>query len=534
MVGRSQGNREGFEVSQFLSSAPARRKSSVVGVRSPGTPAIACSFALAVGAAAFALSETGSVETRLWTAVLGSVAVGAGALVAVNSAAKARGWIILTRLGPATIVLYTLSFGVFGLAWLSPQTQSRLVIDPAQIPPAIAVSMIGLIALTVGYLLGPPGVLTRSAQSLVAKAFPVGPWSLRVPSIAVLLYLTGTAARAFRLSTGQYGYLQDASQTLASPSPFAQALSMVESLTTIALVVAAIDFFVVTRSTRARFVLAVFTASEVFVGFSSASKQQVLFTLTAVALVKVLSGQRIRVLRIVPVVVLVSLLFPFVSDYRSTIRGGDTGQIAATTALAEVPAVIRRTFDSVSIETILRDGPSSVAQRLRQIDNIAVIRQKTPALIPYQPWTLLVAEPLVLGIPRAVWPSKPVIATGLQFAQDYYEQSSSQYSAAAVTYPGDLYRHGGVAPLLVGMTLLGLILRLVERALSPSNDARHLIVFVPVFLHLIKLESGVAVYLVTLAQLSLLGLITSWLVFTPSRRRTPATHDRVRAALASG
>lgn len=501
----------------YGSPGPASRP-----LRLPGPSTITGLFTLAFGVGVLTLGDGSSLDRRLWIAAVGSVAVGAGCFAIMKPHVPAgRG--LLTRLGPATVVLYTLSFGLFGLAWLAPQSGSRQIIDPEQIPGAIVTSMAGLIALTMGYVVGPPRGIVRRAQRLVLWIFPTGPWSLRVPSMAVLLYLIGTGARAFRLSTGQYGYLQDGLQAFSSPSVTGQLLSVIEGFATIALVAAAVDHFMLSRSVRSRVVLICLATMEISIGVVSASKEGVLFTLVALGVVKALSGRHIRIVSVLVAGVAVSLLFPFTSEYRNTIRTGERGQIAPTEALGDIPSVIDGTARSVTARSVFVDGPSAVARRLRQVDNVAIVQQKTPRTIPYRPWTELVSGPFAAAVPRVLWPSKPVISTGREFSLDYYELPPSVYSATAVTVPGDLYRHGGLLPLAVGMAGLGLVLRFFDKAFSPSKDPRHLIIYVPVFLHLLKLESDITVFLVGMLQLLLLSAVSSWLVFVPPRKGRPRT-----------
>ena len=480
------------------------------GVAKPTPLALA---ALALGALCLVLGRSGSLDSRLWASALGAATIGIGCFVVVGGSARSEIGPRLIQLGPATIVLYTLSFGVFGLAWLVPQSGGRQVIDATEVPGAIALSMVGLVFLTIGYVVGPPAAFVRASRQVVARVLPLGQWSLRVPSIAVLLYVVGTAARALRLSSGQYGYLQDASQSLASPSSTGQLLSLVEELTTVALVVAAIDCFILRRSARSRVVLVCIATLEIIIGLGSASKQSVLFTLVAIAMVRAFSGRRVPLWVILTAALMVSLLFPFNSQYRTVLRHGKAGQIAPSTALAALPGVLQSTWDHASVRSVLMDGPSAVARRVRQVDNVALVMQKTPASIAYVPWTQLFTGPAVAAVPRAFWAAKPVLSSGREFAQVYYELPPTVYSANAVTIPGDLYRHGGLVPLLLGMAGFGLLLRLFQNTIWPTVDARLILMYVPVFLYLVKLESDVTTFVTGLLQLVLFLCLCSWLVF---------------------
>jgi hypothetical protein len=473
------------------------------------------------GVALLASSRVTSLDGELWMAVVGATAVGIGCLLLVVPLARMEGGPMLIRIGPASILLYTLSFGVFSLGWLTVQSGSRLAIDPAQIPPAVAVSMAGLLALTAGYSVGPPQLIVGVARNLLRRIFPPGGWSLRVPSIAVLLYLAGTASRLVRLRSGQYGYLQDPALALSSPSPVAQLLSLLETLTMTALVVAAIDHWIIRPTAHKRWVLVALAAVECAVALFSASKQGVIFPLVALTVVFLISGRTVKIRLLAVGVVSVSLLFSFNVAYRNTIRDAGTTSIAPSEALSVLPTVVGRTIGEATAGGVVVDGPAALARRLRLVDNVAIVRQKTPEEIEYRSWSDLVTGPMLAAVPRVIWPEKPVISTGRDFAIYYYEVPSSVYSANAVTVPGDLIRHGGILPMVAGMLLLGAVIRLFDTALRPVRDARHLIVYIPVFLHLLKLESGVTIFVVGLAQLLAFLVLTSWLVFVrgdPGRR----------------
>lgn len=500
----------------------------VVGRQSRATPGmrevVGC-VCLVIGVAALGASGRGDFADRLRMAVVGAVFVGSGCFAAVRLVDRKRRTPVLVQLGPATIVLYTLSFAIFALAWLSPQSGAASVIDPGSVPRAVVTASVGLVAATAGYLVGLPGAVVGLARSAIGRVFPPGPWGLRVPSIAIVLYLAGFGARLARISSGQYGYLQDAAQSLASPSPIGQVLSLVESLTMTGLVVAAIDSFALSRSPRSRLVLGGMVLVEVCVGLSAASKEGVLFTLVAVGIVRACSGRPVRTAHVLLSAVFVSMLFPFVADYRTSLRGGSAARIAPSTALSQIPSAIGRTMEGITPRSVLIDGPSAVARRLRLVDNLALVQQKTPDQLAYRPWSGLLTDPLVASVPRALWPSKPIVSTGREFAQRYYELPSFVFSANGVTLPGDLFRHGGLVPLVVGMAVLGVVLRLFDSTFTPRDDLRHLVFVVPAYLHIIKIEGDVTAFVVGLIQLLIFLALVSWVVFVPTSARSAKRAD---------
>jgi hypothetical protein len=96
--------------------------------------------------------------------------------------------------------------------------------------------------------------------------------------------------------------------------------------------------------------------------------------------------------------------------------------------------------------------------------DVAVIVARTGADVPYKPMAELVTAPFLGFIPRAIWPDKPVIGTGEEMNTVYYGLTAG--SASAMTPVGDLWRHGGYLPVLLGLAFLGMLVRAV--------DSRHL------------------------------------------------------------
>ena len=88
--------------------------------------------------------------------------------------------------------------------------------------------------------------------------------------------------------------------------------------------------------------------------------------------------------------------------------------------------------------------------------------QRTPSEIPYaNPADLLVA-PVADLIPRILWPGKPILTPGYQISQEYFHLPATVYTSSDVTPEGDLFRHGGWFPLIVGMFLLGCVIRIID------------------------------------------------------------------------
>ncbi len=124
-------------------------------------------------------------------------------------------------------------------------------------------------------------------------------------------------------------------------------------------------------------------------------------------------------------------------------------------------------------------------------------------------------------IPRLVWHNKPILASGYEFNQKYYGVPSTAYTSTAVTPLGDLYRHGGILIVVVGMVLLGAGCRLFDSLLRADVDPRALC-FVVVFLPLIvKSEIDFQSLLISIPSGIVAAAIAVRLIF----RSQPASVD---------
>lgn len=390
------------------------------------------------------------------------------------------------------------------------------MIDSAQVPPAIAFMVVALAAWTYGHRVGAPRGIVQACRRRMRTVFPPGRWALRFSSLPIGLYLVGLMARGLRLSSGRFAYLQDPTVALSSPSSQNQALGIVEDLCTYGLVLAALDAFVLSRSLRSRLILALLTIAEIATGLLAGSKETVILTVASVGLVYVFGRGSIPTSAKVGAIFIVLVVFPLNQEYRSRVRDG-TDSVSAGAALGQLQSVLSESATSVTPKDLLIDAPARLARRLRQVDNVALIRQKTPEQISYAPWEELIYGPATGWVPRIFWPSKPILSTGLQFSQVYYDLPDTLYSASAVTIPGDLLRHGGIVPLVLGMALLGVLMRLVDAIFDPSPDLRLLVVFIPVFVLMLKSESDVTVLLVGLLQTLVVACIVGRLSFVTRR-----------------
>lgn len=210
----------------------------------------------------------------------------------------------------------------------------------------------------------------------------------------------------------------------------------------------------------------------------------------------------------------VALLFVFTPRYRSNLRGdGLAPGVAFESALDDTVRNVAETPLAV-----LGEGLDSVYRRLRNVDSVAIITSRTPGEIPYRS---LASMPGGVGsalIPRFLWPEKPPVADGYEFAIEYYERDPSIYSATAVTIFGGLYRHGGLAIVALGSLFLGWYLSVLDRLANPLASPGGLLPFLALAIPLAKAESGAVVTIAGQVQGGLVTVALMFLFLAPNRR----------------
>jgi hypothetical protein len=144
--------------------------------------------------------------------------------------------------------------------------------------------------------------------------------------------------------------------------------------------------------------------------------------------------------------------------------------------------------------------------------------QRTPSQIGFTSPVQLVTGPIATLVPRALWPGKPILDSGYQFSQRYYDLPTTVYTSSAITPAGDLYRHGGWIPVVLGMFLLGCGARLLDEAVDVRGHPHAIFLFVLLFPSLIKQEADWVGMLAGLPEILLVWLLTVYLTFRRRQR----------------
>ena len=350
---------------------------------------------------------------------------------------------------------------------------------------------------------GPVGSIQRRFSADVGS--PLTPW---------LLFGVGTAARVVTaLTTSRLGYIGDAAAAVSTASGYGQIVILLSMCAPIAVAAAALQVFR-QRLRAARVTLVVLFLAEI--GFDVASGQKESFVLAVLAIAIPYSSARSRLPKAMLAVlgiIFLAIVIPFTQAYRSTARSS-TVTLTAGQAVGTVPGILGSTLNSENnLLTVLPYSVSYLLQRGQDIDSPAIIMQRTPGQIGFSSPVDLITGPLSAQIPRALWPTKPILATGYQFSQRYYGLPATVYTSSTITPIGDLYRHGGWVPVIVGMFVFGCGIRLLDDVLDVRANPHAVFLVLFLFPSLVMSEQDWITLLAAIPPLVLLWLLTVAITF---------------------
>jgi hypothetical protein len=429
------------------------------------SPLLAAALILTAGAVALAALAVSAVQLDdaiVWSSIAFAVYCTALLLVmAVFSDQDGLG-LATWRIGPWSLVWGALAFGLATMTWIGPQVGPPAELFPASVLRALWMMAVALTMLTAGYCAGPFRLAGQPARRVASFLGRRCTDEIRSPAVPWLLFAVGIAAQtASAALTGHFGYVGDVAASESSASGYGQYLSLAGECVPLAVAAAAVRAYSV-RQRGAWVTLVVLFTATIVAGAVAGGKESFVVAILAVLIPRTTARRRLPASGLVAAVLFFLLLVvPFNLAYRASARSA-SATLSTGQALAAAPAILGQVADSDLSPSAIGKSADVLAQRIRSIDSPAIIIQRTPSQIPYSNPAQLVEAPAVDLIPRILWPGKPVLSVGYQFSQQYLDLPSSIYTSSAVTPAGDLYRHGGWAPLVAGMFLLGCGLRILD------------------------------------------------------------------------
>jgi hypothetical protein len=477
----------------------------------------------AIGLSAQALAAAGEPTHAVVWGSLGFTAYAASLLCLVGGGqGKALG---LGRwwFGSWTLLWYGIAFGIATLTWIQPQTGTPAEISPSSVLRALWLVAVGMTLWVLGYLAGPGRPARRFGNKVMAALNLRFAPEVRSPLAPWILYAIGTAARITTVATtGVFGYVGNVQSAVTTASGYQQLLSDLGLCAPLAVTAAALQVYR-ERVPGARVTLTVLFLAEIAFGAAAGGKESFIITILAVAIPYTAARRRVhRGLLPFAALALTGLVFlvivvPFNQAYRSSARSA-SGTLSASQALDAAPSILGQTIGTGNAGGVLWSSATFLLSRITEIDSPAIILQRTPAEIGFVSPVQLVTAPIVTLVPRAVWPGKPLLDSGYNFSQTYYELPATVYSASSITPVGDLYRHGGWIPVIVGMFLLGCGVRFLDDVMDVYGSPQCAFLFLLLIPSLVLQEDDWVGMLGGVPGILLTWLFATYLTFRKRER----------------
>ena len=417
------------------------------------------------------------------------------------------------------LLWYAVTFGVATVTWSQPQTGG--VTGEIAVPSVLrAVWMLtaGISAWSLGYMAGPGQVVMRAGDRTVRALGNRFTGEVRSLAAPWILYAVGISARLFTTaSTGLFGYVGNVSSAVSTVSGYQGIIGALALCAPLAVAAASLQAF--RDSTKgAQITLTILFLIEVGFGVAAGNKEN--FVIAVLAVIIPFGAARLRLPRIAITGVIITFLvvvIPFNQGYRSSVRHGEV-ILTPSQGIATAPTILKETLTNGDMVGVAMDSLDYLAQRIREIDNVAIVVQRTPAQVPFASPFQLIEQPVIGMIPRAIWPSKPILATGYQFGQIFYELPPSIYTSTPDTMAGGLYWHGGWISVIFGMILFGAVIRLLDDALDVRVNPHAILLVLLLFPTLVGGETDWSAFLGAIPAISFVWLLSIAIIYRPERR----------------
>lgn len=375
--------------------------------------------------------------------------------------------------------VFVVTYGLSTLSWLTTPTGDQTLISIDAVRSAVQVVAVGFAATVLAYMAATAITPTVRFGNLITgrRAAPTfaGAW---------ILFGIWVITAALSIRQGNVGYVSNVAANLANPSQYAQLISLASNFGLLSVAIAA----AAQRKHKTigwSVSLGLFVVSLAAYGLLSGVKENLVYLGLAVVLGRAVVVRKLPAAKVVVVfTVLLAIVVPVITAYREVINLSP-GRMSISQVLSNLGSVVSNTQEhKANQHGVFED----FLWRESRISDVAIIVQRTPTEIPYKPATDVAAAPFIGMVPRAIWPNKPILDTGLQFSREYYHLPNSVYSSSAITPIGDLYRHGGYATVIIGMALLGLLMALLDSTGQAIKDERWIFLVLMLFPTFLKQE----------------------------------------------
>lgn len=376
---------------------------------------------------------------------------------------------------------------------------------------SMAVAVTGIVCLWLGYLLSSRFHASLRTRAVSAAQHHPAQFRLRV---AAVLLVVSVVAQLYSISTGQFAYLKT-NRIQADLSGFGQLTSY--AIWSVYYVILVTGWYVFSGKTNnlTRYLFALATAVGLGTALLSGMKSGVVELLVALTLPYFYARRRIPTRLFVAGFALFVFFYPVNLTYRAIINTGHLNTTSLADAAGAMGSAVATTWGNNSMaDTLTFTGQQAKLRQADVLQDIGLIVRYTPQPFPYRMGTAYLQLPATVLIPRIVWPDKPVDSIGYVMTRDYvgFSAYAAQFTSSAPTIFGDLYMNFGIAGVVFGMALLGLLAGLLFSAISPNLSPGRLLYYYVVFLILTNLEGDLNGTIQTIGEALFVIWILNWLM----------------------
>ncbi|MGI9119629.1 MAG: hypothetical protein ACR2G7_05825 [Acidimicrobiales bacterium] len=351
-----------------------------------------------------------------------------------------------------TAVSWFFYFGIAGLGgFATAAADRRLGSEPMNLVTALAVCMLSLVLVVIGYRL-----VTRRAVLPSAASAAVGPLAIK-PGGLYLILAVGWAARLYLLESGHFGFLSGGETYTGPINRLVQAAAAGLTIGLVVLVIAAWSPAGMRGMTRgaSRRLLVANLAPLVLTSAASGLKGQLFTEVVPLAVAYLMVRGRVPWRAVAAVAVYLILIYSGTQDYRTEIL---VGNLDASERVGVVNSV-RNSLTSVTsgwgTDTPVENAQSLwrhlTGQYSEMLTNLAIILHRTPEEVPFLGNRRLITGP-VFFLPTSLLGDHELNIT--RYVNVVYRDSTAT-SSSPPTQPGDFYLSGGWPTLVVGQIMVG-------------------------------------------------------------------------------
>jgi hypothetical protein len=280
-------------------------------------------------------------------------------------------------------------------------------------------------------------------------------------------FLAGIAMRLYLVKAGVGSYFLDPSAA-AGALPYVQFALLIEGLSMLAVLVYFCALLRGRGFSRWRFGLmfAIELATVFLLGF----KGQIAFRFIYLTIAYVLIRRRVPWTLVAAGIGMLVLVFPVNIAIRTAFGQGGV-QAGNLTSIAGGYAAATQQVQQGSPLQTMSDSVRSIAYNSGQLEPFAMVVQYINTGGDEQHGVEYLA-PITSLIPRALWPSKPVVTYGGFVNTVIYGHGGMTSIAQSV--PGDFYLNGGWLAVLLGFAVVGAVERILLPLVREATSLRYL------------------------------------------------------------